>query len=669
MKIKSIKLCNFRQYKGNHMISFSCDEHRNVSVIVGKNTSGKTTLIQAFNWCLYNNTTFKDKNLLNKELLAELVYGQIAEVVVTIELEHSDIDYTITRTQKYEKINNDIRKAGSSIFVAEKPKSGNSRTYIDAITCEKKINSILPENLSEYFFFDGERIEGIDSKREIVSAVRSLMGLDMLGAAVDHFNSSPRSVVGKLRAGLSAVDDAKLRNLQMEIEKARKEKQDEEGRLPNILNQIEACQREEQRLSELLAESKTVRDKQKERDRLIKDLRATEQMLAEAQNRILLDFNREYFNFFITPLLKKAIKVMDSTTKQVEGIPHMHALSIDHILKRGKCICGCDLTKNQGAVENIQYEKSLLPPHHIGTMIHTCKQRCIDLQSPRDFSGLISDDYAQIRRLTLNRDELAENLKFISQQIMEMGDKNIKDIERDYQLNRNTLNSLLQRKGFTEAKIETLTKDISDKTKQMNVLASQNDKNRLLLRKIAYAEAIYQWLSESYTRQESQVKTNLLQSVNAIFDQIYHGKRHVTLDDNYRIKLLANVGDYKVTSEESKGLEAVKNFSFISGLVDLARKKASHVDGTSSFDESNIDLPTEPYPVVMDAPFSNVDEIHIEKISSVIPTVAEQVVLIIMKKDWEYAKNSIGDRLGMLYEISKVNNSETNSTISLIQGA
>ena len=93
------------------------------------------------------------------------------------------------------------------------------------------------------------------------------------------------------------------------------------------------------------------------------------------------------------------------------------------------------------------------------------------------------------------------------------------------------------------------------------------------------------------------------------------------------------------------------------------------MDGTSSFDESNIDLPTEPYPVVMDAPFSNVDEIHIEKISSVIPTVAEQVVLIIMKKDWEYAKNSIGDRLGMLYEISKVNNSETNSTISLIQGA
>lgn len=53
MIIKSIALNNFRQYKGAQApILFSTDKEKNVTVILGVNTSGKTTLIQAFEWCL-----------------------------------------------------------------------------------------------------------------------------------------------------------------------------------------------------------------------------------------------------------------------------------------------------------------------------------------------------------------------------------------------------------------------------------------------------------------------------------------------------------------------------------------------------------------------------------------------------------------------------------------
>ena len=46
MIFKSITLNNFRQYKGKQVIEFSTDPEKNVTVIVGVNTSGKTTLIQ-----------------------------------------------------------------------------------------------------------------------------------------------------------------------------------------------------------------------------------------------------------------------------------------------------------------------------------------------------------------------------------------------------------------------------------------------------------------------------------------------------------------------------------------------------------------------------------------------------------------------------------------------
>ena len=63
----------------------------------------------------------------------------------------------------------------------------------------------------------------------------------------------------------------------------------------------------------------------------------------------------------------------------------------------------------------------------------------------------------------------------------------------------------------------------------------------------------------------------------------------------------------------------------------------------------------------MDAPFSNADEKHIANISKVLPKVAEQVILVVMNKDWEYAQSNMIDRLGMVYQIEKA--SEIKSTI------
>ena len=41
MKIKRIELYNFRQYKDKQVIDFSCDDTKNVTILIGENTSGK----------------------------------------------------------------------------------------------------------------------------------------------------------------------------------------------------------------------------------------------------------------------------------------------------------------------------------------------------------------------------------------------------------------------------------------------------------------------------------------------------------------------------------------------------------------------------------------------------------------------------------------------------
>lgn len=64
MLMKKLELHNFRQYIGDQSIEFSCDPHKNVTLILGKNTSGKTTLIQAFRWVLYNDCNFTGKKTI-----------------------------------------------------------------------------------------------------------------------------------------------------------------------------------------------------------------------------------------------------------------------------------------------------------------------------------------------------------------------------------------------------------------------------------------------------------------------------------------------------------------------------------------------------------------------------------------------------------------------------
>ena len=47
MLLRTLKLKDFRQFKGEQTISFATDPVKNVTVIMGENGSGKTTLAQA----------------------------------------------------------------------------------------------------------------------------------------------------------------------------------------------------------------------------------------------------------------------------------------------------------------------------------------------------------------------------------------------------------------------------------------------------------------------------------------------------------------------------------------------------------------------------------------------------------------------------------------------
>ena len=61
MIIKSIKFENFRPFYGIQKMDFTCEDDKNVVVVLAQNACGKTTLILSFIWCLYGKSKFENK--------------------------------------------------------------------------------------------------------------------------------------------------------------------------------------------------------------------------------------------------------------------------------------------------------------------------------------------------------------------------------------------------------------------------------------------------------------------------------------------------------------------------------------------------------------------------------------------------------------------------------
>jgi len=226
MLLKSLKLINFRQFKGEQSISFSTDKERNVTVILGKNTSGKTTLIQAFNWVLYSKTNFDTKDfLLNLEVANYLRPGESAKVKVELELIHDNIDYIISREQDYYCNFDGSVKPNQAMPIVQYKLPNGQVEFINKNDITDTINKILPQDLSNYFFFDGERIGNLGKndkigRKDLANAVKGVLGLYVLDNAINHLSRGYKtSVIGKLKNSIDTTGDAQLESKKSELEK------------------------------------------------------------------------------------------------------------------------------------------------------------------------------------------------------------------------------------------------------------------------------------------------------------------------------------------------------------------------------------------------------------------------------------------------------------------
>lgn len=665
MRIDSITLVNFRQYK-NAEISFSKDPHKNITIILGENGYGKTTLIRAFIWCLYPTTNigFENKILLNSEVAEQMAINQEKEVVVTIKLEHGGCDYVITTKETYTKTGTNQVVGKKAITKMKKNNPNNGDIFLASIPDSRvsnEIENILGSELKDYFFYDGEtnKIESAAKRNKVQNAISKLMGIKRIENLKDYFDPTrAQSIVSYLDNDLKGEDiDVEL--YKEELDELKKDLEGKKDSIKTHESEINRIENDLYKKEAYLDANQEILTLQQEKKRLDKSISRDKNDIDQSFNSICKDLSGPNM-----PLLSKLqsyiylkynLNELPNNTEfnNEESLSYISEQAIDQLIERGYCLCGAKITSENDAYKHLIKAKDHMEPHDYGRYLSSfCSGEDVSVGNSKNIEKSLLNQIERYQELVEDTENNEERLKDIIEKI-----KGIPDVGQT----QNDIGNLKAKKVQHETEIKYLSQDIESiknrinkKDADLEKVISKNKENILTNECKRYAKYIYGMARLKVDKKQKEVREKLQEEVNVAFNKMYHGNRMIEITKEFKAKTLTDNQEL----DNSTGIETVKNFAYVSGILRLI--KESFGTENDAFEE----MIDEIYPLVMDAPFSNTDEEHISRICAVLPDYCNQLIMVMIRKDYKIAQNSIGERIGKIYEIDKI--SETCDTIRLL---
>ena len=657
MKIRSIKLCNFMRYKGDNELIFSTDEEKNVTVVLGDNTFGKTTLAQAFRWALYENlndtsyTKRKDIVLLNNEVAAEMSGAQIKEVCVEIVVENDGEEVKFVRKASFNRTSgnpNDIsvKQIGVTQLTMQLKSDGvwgdiinNSGSNVDskkykAGCVQEAIDNMLPQSLSNYFFFDGERWNDLKSKTsDIKSSVDTILGVSGLVEMKNHLKDNRTSVTKKLREKLKGTS-GEYERLQREIKSLEESIAEYEKVIVDTQAAIDTTERIIESTQKTLNDNRKVEEDQKELRKLESDI----EQYGKFEDDYYADIVKELSNsakFFAASLLPEFGELLEQVDLEGKDIPGVTVDTLEYLLEIGECLCGTKLTQESEAYETIMKLKKQVPPEMLGGAAGKLKATL----------EAWLNDTSDLKETILKKAEDFESAKETIDEMIEEKERLEKTIDRKTNLGpvrlqnkqaKDRLTSLRTQKTTYDVRLEQAKESKIKKEAQLDAVAVHDKQNAQVYRCLSYVEAMYDKADKLASQRKNTTITDLNEIIGENFQRMFHDhEKYAKLGNDYKIHVYYHrVGNMTNYEEEnlSSGETIAINFVFIVSILELARRYRELEKDNKEYGMENAILGL---PLVLDGPFSVLSKDNTTLVADRLPQFAEQVIIFMLDKDWE----------------------------------
>lgn len=640
MEIDYVRMKNFRQYVDQKITFARPRGDKNFTIILGANGAGKTNLLNAITWCLYGDELHIGKKymglpIVNITTFKKLKHGEFCDVEVQIQLkEKSGQKILITRTLEIIKTSKgNLQKMGSTLVMMRQ----RGRDWIKVTEPQDIINRLIPQNLEEYFFFDGERLDRYfreETGETIRKAVFRISQLGLLEKAITHLKRKRDDFLGD-KKGLSskAKDirdflDIQKRSLEVdteELEKLESDKAEAERKEAEFSAKLRKCSAE--RISAL----------ENQRTGLGTDLERLDDEITELQNEkfeFILDFAP---SIYVYGPLARTTDMIGAREEAGEIPPDYKKPFLEKLLKRGECICGTDITEESNHRENVEdLLKKCSEISEISREIIEFNKDILSMLSRlENFREKQVKFGKRLKQLEKEREQKYKRHKKISEQIGESDIEQVKMWESKRQEWKDVKEDLIGKIRLKKFQIERRGNIIRAKEKELKRELQKEGKYEKLLRILNFcdksleaAAAIKNAVMED-VRKEIEEKTK-----EQFFNLIWKKQTYidVKIDDAYNISVLHRSGMEGIGTL-SAGERQVLALSFMAAL-----------NNVSGFD----------VPIIIDTPLGRISKEPKKSIARNLPKYlkGKQVTLLVTEEEYTpEVRKLLSDRVGKNYVI------------------
>ncbi|HCI7055411.1 TPA: AAA family ATPase [Klebsiella quasipneumoniae subsp. quasipneumoniae] len=568
MKLIRLEINNFRQFYGKQSIDFAVDPEHGVTLIHGENNGGKTALLNALRWCLYEETTenlLDPKNLLNKHAESQ---GKNT-FSVSVQLEHENRLLDVRRIQ-------DKNSGSSNLHVYE---------IIDGCYAEKAeenpntlINTFLPKEMSQYFFYQGEGTGTLSSQNDfshIKDAIEKVLGLTVAKTTLRHLSAVKISYQKDLKQyDTNNEIDTLLTNKDNLVSGLERDKM----LLEKKQRELEVAEKEyETQVGKLARFDKTTIDEQLK--------------LRKQKTELLSDYERQHKQFLSEKISKtpdwalrtfsQKLASFDVSAINTEELNKSLRYTVDRQLLReivhnNECICGTHIEKDSSAARLLEeLGKHAVDPDLKHRWVRAAKlqERLSSQQLPKaSMEKLLAD----IDDYEVGMQELEHSIKELSFTIVESDIDDIKIIERAKDLAKSQCDQLKGQIPQLEQNIRKKDIDIKEIDRRVSSLSSTQPKAQKVRNLILATDKIIELYEEAMNSSQKGVEQLLLKKMQSLFSQVAFNGYTVQKDTNGKSGSFtwAIVDNKGKRAAAGNGYQAMLAISFIVALIEFSKVRA-----------------------------------------------------------------------------------------------
>ncbi len=640
MILERLVLENFRQFKGRQEIVFSDLNERNVTIIHAENGFGKTTVLKALLWALYGRDGLMgaDGKEEDFEKPDEIINegevhrgGDPGHIAATVQLtfKHDDSRYILTRklTLAQQKLNPkqtdlslEMMRDGQT-FVLDRP--------------QQRILAIVPEGISGFLFFNGERINYLAMERnsaQVTEAIHQMLGLRLLRTTIDDLKH--QNVRGKLRAEQRETTSEEKRELierlterEVDLKELEEQRRQTQANLAAIASELEV-------IDNKLVANREAHELQAKRVRLTGERDALALRRDDTVRRLGKLVTDDGYTLFATELIGRGRQVVSQLRSEGKIPARVLNSFLRELLDSGSCICTRYLV--EGSPERAAVEALLTIAgdqdfnNAVGALDHAMGL----------IEGVARQTEEQLKQLNIERLELTRDIRNIDEEIEEIhqalgGKKDeevqqLEDARKRLQLKRE---DEIANSSRLATLIESLRAEIESLQAQIRQIADKEEAAAKAQRRVDAAEDCANLLEQILEAETQELRPLLNKEIDTHFRKIMTKDYWAELSESYTLRIRKHVSsgedDANPTQIDvalSTGERTVTSLVFIASLVALAKRR-------SEIPTILKDVSGSAYPVAIDSPFGSLSVFR-EGVARHIPELAPQVLLLVSPEQY-----------------------------------